>query len=126
MWTLTDSLYNPFLCSERYDSSAWQDCWSVITNRLRLASLKLRLILPFLNYWPQGHVEKADGWILRLRPLFTVNSVPNLEIFWTIMCDSPVSAPQQKALTAFERKVVAKMDNNGNGVKSHMECGSGR
>lgn len=118
-WTVRDSLYNPVFSSEPYDSDAWLDCWTVVATRLRLASLKLRLIVSLSIYRPRDDLKDADGWI---QPLLIVENIRKLELVWTCRWETHYTAPEQVTmLKQLERRVVTELKEKGNRVISHIE-----
>ncbi|KAL8945854.1 MAG: hypothetical protein Q9222_007664 [Ikaeria aurantiellina] len=125
-WGLpSPSFYDPRY-DDCYDLQAWLDCWTIIANKLRLASLKVLLHIPVHPAYPRHDLVIDGEWI---RPMLTVKDIQRVRLIWRAQREGTHRLSQEPyekdrrviILGSCEEAVVGVMERNGNRVCSRIE-----
>ena len=114
-WRQPDIDHNPSYDPE-YDKIAWEECWTVITNKLHLSFLKVYLSIAYQARL-RDHPESVHDWV---QPLLLLKQVASIELWW--LARSPGRVPLEGILE-FDSEVVGTLEANGNRVTSCVRAG---
>ncbi|KAL8768712.1 MAG: hypothetical protein Q9209_005130 [Squamulea sp. 1 TL-2023] len=102
-----------WLSDRAYDKIAWEECWTVVTTKLQLSSLRV-VLKNARNFRPRDEL----GWNYnRMRPLLSIENIADLQLIWTLRSAGREESMEMEEL---EKIVVGELEKRGNRVKSFM------
>ncbi|KAL8903297.1 MAG: hypothetical protein Q9171_007450 [Xanthocarpia ochracea] len=114
-WRQPDIDHNPMFDPE-YDKIAWEECWTVITNKLHLSFLKVYLSIAYQARL-RDHPESVHDWV---QPLLLLKQVASIELCW--IARGPGRVPWEEILE-LGSEVVGTLEANGNRVTNYVRGG---
>ncbi|KAL8788243.1 MAG: hypothetical protein Q9213_001763 [Squamulea squamosa] len=106
-WKLPGSYY--WYSQRAYDKIAWEECWTVVTTKLQLSSLRVAMENADSS-WPRDESNYN-----RIRPLLSLENIADLQLIWI---SRSVRREGSIALGELEKIVVGELEGKGNRVKS--------
>ncbi|KAL8855856.1 MAG: hypothetical protein Q9178_007517 [Gyalolechia marmorata] len=114
-WSQPQRDYNPMF-DPAYDKIAWEECWTVITNKLQPSFLKIHLSIAYKAKL-RDHPESVHDW---LQPLLLLKQVASIELVW--IATGPGLVPWEE-IQELGSEVVGTLEANGNRVTSCVRAG---